>query len=588
MALKLKKNKQDDADGEHQEVIKPGRAAKKPAKKLVGIKKGGKEKRFVLLIGDEGAILVFMEGPKVVRRLFAMTPQPAHTEAILNLLQTNPKVPISILVDNIDQQFVRQSFPPVSSLSVNGLVQRRIDRDFQSEDMNGYLPLGRDKDGRKEWHFLLISLAKTTALSDWIDLIIELPTPLSGIYLVPVEATLYLPILYKSVSAAPAHDWQLLVTHNKVSGFRQVVTYKGKLAFTRVTQAMDDAIPAVTAGNIEQEIINTIEYLKRLEFENADGLDIIVVAAAEVNESLDLKRFNLGNTDTLTPLDVANALGLEQAALSADRFGDVVMASAFLRTQKRVLKFSTAYAKSLDKLYTAKKALKAGTALVAVLLLGLSVQNILGSLESSSLAETSNSKRQALKDELSKLQKKVEGLDKNVAFKSAVVSTYDAYIKPELRPNAFVSALMPNLTPEQRVLSMEWNTTTSSATKAAGAPTPPPSTMDKDAGPTLAKVEFEFKGNYVDLDNLAKSVNSFMDKLKTAMPQYTITHDPFPWEKEKGKGLEISFDQQQSGGAIQPGNDHITILFSGPKKLDPAAPATGGMNPAPHPVGMLP
>ena len=556
-------------------------APKKATKvKAGGFKKGGKEKAFVLLIGDEGAILVFMEGPKVVRRLFAMSPKPSHTEAILKLLQTNPKVPITILVDNIDQQYVRQSFPPVSSLSVKNLVQRRIDRDFQAEDLNGYLPVGRDKIGRKEWHFLLISLAKTEILSEWIDLIIELPTPFKGIYLAPVEATEYIPNLFNAVGTNSTSEWQLLLTHNKISGYRQVVLHNGKIVFTRVAQATDDAIPAVIAGNIEQEIISTLEYLKRLEFDEDAGLDMITITSSEVCESLDLKRFNLGETKKLSPLDVANALNLEQAALSADRFGDVVMACAFIRAKKHVLKFTTVYAKALDKLYSAKKGVKIAGSLMIVALVGLSVQNVLTVVENKSLTNTSIEKRQALGAELSSLQKKVEGLDKNLAFKSAVVAMYDTYIKKETQPLAFAAALMPHLTPEERLVSLEW-TLNSAAKSTNGAAV---TTSDKNALVTI-KAEFELKGNYPDMDAVAKASTAFVQDMIRAMPEYTVTNDPFSWEKEKSKGLEISFDPQREGTA-RTGNERVIIYFNGPKKVEPK-PADAAA-PSPVHAGAMP
>lgn len=573
MALKLKKG---DKEPKAEKAPKPERASKAAAPKK------GKSKQFVLLIGDEGAILVFMEGSKVVRRLFAPTPRPTSTEAMTQLMQTNPKVPVSILVDNIDQQFVRQTFPPVSALSVGGLVKRRLDRDFQAEDIKGSLAIGRDKDGRKEWNYLLISLTKTPVLTEWLDLIIELPNELKGIYLLPVEATNYINMLMGATNNNSPKQWQLLVTHNKVSGFRQVVVNNGKLVFTRVTQAIDDAIPAVIAGNIEQEIINTLEYLRRLGFQDSAGLDIYVVASADVTQVLDLNRFNMGSTSALTPLDIADGLGMEQAALSADRFGDVVMAAAFLRAKKHVLKFSTAYAESLGKLYTIRKAVKVGAILIAVILLGLSVQNVLGSIENLSLASTSLEKRKGVKEQLDGLQTKVSGLNKNLAYKSAVVSTYDAYVKNSFQPTEFMGKLAPLLSPTERINSVEWTTDTSSGTTRTSGNAAAAAAVAAAKVPLQIRAEFEFKGNYADIDALAKAENAFLDKLATSLPEYEVTHDPFPWQKDAEKGMEISFDQKPSEG-IKQGNNKLVIQFA-LKKADKggaAASARGATAPAP-------
>ncbi len=544
------------------------------------IKRGGKKPEFVMLIGDEGAILVYMEGSKVVRRLFAPSAQPSSTEAMVALMNSHPKVSISLLVDSIDQQYVRQNFPPVSSLSVNGLVKRRLDRDFQAGDLKGSMPLGRDKTGRKEWNFLLISLAKTASLTEWIDLVSDLPNEMKGVYVAPVEGTSYIRMLSNALAIPSPKQWQLLVTHNKISGFRQIVTNQGKLVFTRVSQAIDDAIPAVIAGNIEQEIINTIEYLKRLGFQDASGLDIIVIASLDVNEALDLKRFNLGFSRSLTPLDVAEALGLEQAALSADRFGDVVMASAFLRAKKHVLRFSTAYANALTKLYSTKKFITAITALSALVILGMSTNNLVTAFGNQSQAEESEKKRQALQGQLSELKKSISGLNGNLAFKSAAVTLYDTYTKNVPVPSDFIQELSAHLTPEQRVLSYDW------ALKDASSSTPRPqaqgnataSRANSSAAPLVVNVNFEFKGSYADIKALAKSVQEFIDMLTTAMPGYTITHDPFPWQEEVEKNLEISFDQQQPTG-IKEGNNRLKFIFSGPNKKEVSPAPTAGVTP---------
>ena len=58
--------------------------------------------------------------------------------------------------------------------------------------------------------------------------------------------------------------WKFLVTHNKVGGFRQVILRDGRAIFTRLTQPVGEVTPAVVAGNIEQEITSTIEYMNRL------------------------------------------------------------------------------------------------------------------------------------------------------------------------------------------------------------------------------------------------------------------------------------------------------------------------------------
>lgn len=529
-------------------------------------KKGG---HFVLIIGDDGAILVFLQGSTVVRRLFAPSPRPDHTASIVELMRANPGVPLSILADVIDQQYVRHNFPPVSSFSVNNLVKRRMERDFQAEDLKNSMRLGREKEGRKEWSYLLIALANTPLMQQWLELIVELPNELKGIYLSPVEAQQYIPVLKKNIGT-PNLPWQLLLTHNKVSGFRQVVLRDGKLVFTRVTQAIDDGVAAVLAGNVEQEIISTMEYLRRLGFLENDTLEMIVIAAQEVKEVLDLARFRVGGFQVLSPLDVADMLGLQQAALSADRFGDVVMASWFGTNKKRVLRFNTAYGEKLAKLYGIRRFVKTGGTLIAVALLGLAAWNLKDSIVIGGEATSIEQQRVPQQSEVAKLQKSLDGLDKDVAFKSAVVAANDVYIKNAISPLGFAYEFRRHATDIFRVKSFSWDV--SGATGGNAVPAAPGTTA-----PLQAKMEIDIYGNFDDIEALTNATDTFIDNLRAAMPGYTITAEPYNWIQGTSDSMEISFDRKAENTTAATGDRMITLNFTAKPPAGAAPTGSPGM-----------
>lgn len=579
----MKFRKQNDIEGaaKAQRVVRPVKPAKSPKSQARRRTSGSAEKKkprgkqkFVLLIGDEGGILVYMQGKKVVRRLFAASPQPDHTGAILELLGSHPNVPLSVLVDVMDQQYARHSFPPVSALSVAGLVKRRIERDFQPGDITGSMRLGRDKTGRKEWQYLLISLGYTPLVQQWLDLIVEQPNELRGIFLSPVEGQSYLPMLRSTLSSSKPLVWQLLVSHHKVSGFRQIVLKNGKLAFTRITQAIDDAVPAVIAGNIEQEIMNTLEYLKRLGFDDTHALEIIVVASGDVNEVLDLKRFNIGQYWALSPMEVAENLGLEQAALSADRFGDVVMASAFAHAKRTHLRLMTAYATKLSQLYMARIGLRIAAVLVAITLFCMSGMRMLEAFDANSAAADSDAKRRPVEQQITTLRQALNGLSKDIAFKSAVTLTYDAYMKDLTAPTDFIDVIQGYLPAEVRVRKFTWGKPTEAAEQNAAAAVPAAPGMPGAATANLpqATLVLEINGDFSNTESLAHYTKLFVDRLKQGLPQYEITNDPYPWEKEAPKSVEISFDQLMQETAIKEGENQITLTFRGPKPVANATP----------------
>lgn len=569
MALSLsKKSKSESA------VPQPPKRKLEKGSKAAG--KNGK-KRFILLIGDEGAILIFMQGAKVLRRLFAPSASPSHSEAMSEIMKANPQVPITLLMDVIDQQYVPQTFPPVSALSVGGLVKRRLDRDFQPEDLKGALQIGRDKTGRKEWRYLLVALAKTPLLGEWLDVILNLPNEMKGIYLVPIEAEHYLSMLSKRLADEKPKPWRLMLSHNKVSGFRQVVTHNGKLIFTRVSQAIDDAIPAVIAGNIEQEIINTIEYLKRLEFRDSAELEATVIVSQDVIELLDLRRFNFARTSIMSPLSVSETLGLEQAALSADRFGDVVLASAFAISKKHALRFSNAYIDKLSKIYKAHLGVRVAAVLLSLLFAGLAVDSVMTAIGSQGAITTAASKRSALQSKLMDSQRKVDGLTKDVAFKSAVAGAYDKYMSGTPDLEASLKNIVPLITPQQRVVSMSWDLTgtgnANSGAPAGGEKLPLNLTLD---------VDFSAAGSTVETLNAA--AEALRTAMETNLKEYTVKADPFPWLKEEGQATKISLDQATNARTTI-ANAVVTFHLAGLKKVASAAPAPSASPAAANPTG---
>lgn len=577
MALSLsKKTKSESA------VPQPPKRKLEKGGKPVG-KKG--KKRFILLIGDEGAILIFMQGAKVLRRLFAPSASPSHSEAMCEIMRSNPAVPITLLMDVIDQQYVPHTFPPVSALSVGGLVKRRLDRDFQPEDLKGALQVGRDKTGRKEWKYLLIALAKTPLLGEWLDVVLNLPNEMKGIYLVPVEAEHYLSMLSKKQSTEKPKPWRLMLSHNKVSGFRQVVTHNGKLIFTRVSQAIDDAIPAVIAGNIEQEIINTMEYLKRLEFRDSAELEATVIVSQDVIDLLDLRRFNFAKTSILSPLSISETLGLEQAALSADRFGDVVLAAAFAVSKKHSLRFSNAYIDKLSKIYKAHLGVRIAAVLLSLMFVGLAVDSVTTAFGNQGAITTATSKRSALQSKLTDSQRKVDGLTKDVAFKSAVVGAYDKYMSNTPDLEASLKNIVPLISAQQRITSMTWDLTGS---EKGNAPNPA-GAAGGDKLPLNVKLEVDFSAAGNTVETLNTAAEALRATMENTLKEYTVTADPFPWLKEDGQATKISLDQATDARTTI-ANAVVVFHLNGLKKVTnpaaAAAPAAPG--PAANPVAGAP
>ncbi len=525
---------------------------------------GGKE-RFVMLLGDEGAILVLMQGRAVMRRLFAPDPSKESMAPLVDAMEKRPNASLSVVIDLMDQSYVRHTLPPVSALSVNKLVTRRLERDFSPEDITGSIPLGREKTGRKDWNFLLIALSNTPILQQWFKLLLELPNKFTGVYLTPVEMQNYIGQLGEALpqnKEKGESQWQLMVSHHKVGGFRQVVLRDGRLVFTRLTVADSAGVPEVRAGNIEQEVLNTIEYLRRLSYNEGAGLDVYIVVNADIKDLIDVSKFNARNVHRLLPSDVADALNLPQAALTGDQFGDVVLLSAFANSKKPVLKLMPQYASKLNTLYSAQLGVRGLAALVTVGLIGYSVMSYLDKMSAESEMPSLNSKKSQAELELKDVQERVAKLGTDEHMRNAVAAVVTADKPYVFMPLTFVKRMVPLIRPEVRVASLSW-------TKFGGGNSGGNNNFGgNNSGsqlPEQVEVTFETDGHSMQPEAFLLMANNFTNDLKEVFADYNIERAFFSSKLEDKSDENLSLESNEIEEVLGEEEDDILVTFDGPK-----------------------
>ncbi|MBL0319227.1 MAG: hypothetical protein IPP74_08070 [Alphaproteobacteria bacterium] len=311
---------------------------------------------YTFLIGDDGAVLIYQNKGNVERRAFCRAVNSPDIKNIRSILNENPLAPIYMLVDVSEQSYIQHSLPAVSSLTVQRLAQKRLEKECASTDLRTFFLLGRAKEGRKDWNFMFVASPFKPPVSDWVDYVCGLPNPLKGLYLLPIELQPMIKKLSKTFAPKNAKDtnWKFFVSYNKVSGLRLVVLHEGKIIFTRSLH-LSDTIPDIVAGNIEQETINTVEYLRRLTFQDSDGLEMIFLVSKEIKESLQSSNLKADIVTLLTPYEVASAYKLENAALPTDKYADTVLCSYFLQAGKPVQLVNTPKTQKLTNITEAVK-----------------------------------------------------------------------------------------------------------------------------------------------------------------------------------------------------------------------------------------
>ena len=299
----------------------------------------GSSNKFVLIIGDEGAVLLRVTGSRVRDRCFAPTSDPGDSAQMREMLSDSPSTPLYPLIDVLEQSFAKESIPPVSMFDAAGMLQRRLSTAFSEAKIKAAHYLGRQDGERRDRRYLLAGLPASPALDGWIDWINQAPNPVKPFSLLPLEAVSLarnLSNMFHRRGSRP--QWVMLVTRHRTGGFRQVVIRGDEFVFTRLTQSLpEDASAGEVAATIEREYKLSMGYLRRMSYSDDQGLDIIVAGTPEIGQEL----LNLGMSPShlrmVTTHDAAERLRLAGVADATDGYAEVLHGAVFAQKRRPVL-----------------------------------------------------------------------------------------------------------------------------------------------------------------------------------------------------------------------------------------------------------
>lgn len=473
--------------------------------------------RFVLMIGDEGAILLHIRGGKVESRQFSAEPQSPETKEFEETVRASPRTPLSIIFDTIDQAYVQQTLPPVTAMSINKLIKRRLDRDFSDDYLKAALRLGKEKDGRKDWLFMMVALQRTGIVKSWLDIVAEWPNRVAGMHMLPVEATRIMKKISNAEEESASGVWQFLISYNRVSGIRQIICKNGVLTLTRLGQPALESNAEAIAGTIEQEIIGTKEYLKRLGFDEKDRLVLTVIVADDIRKHIDLKKLRADAADIYTPHEIALRLGLENATQPGDRYGDVVLSAAIGGTGRPLLKLTTKEIAQFAYYYAALLGGKIFSLLLIFALLassGYSAVSIFHLMNETRELKVQYEKKQK---EINTLKEKSKSLtDDDLEEVVDTISIYEVMLSESFDPEPLLARVEAGLGKQIRVSDFDWMLDEKSAAT--------PGKARMTLGMTL---EFPLElAN--DREKLQQLTTDTLNNLKVSLPGYDISYQSIP------------------------------------------------------------
>jgi len=541
MALTLKKN----SDSLKKSKVVEEKPAKPKRKKFLS------GSRFVFFIGDEGTILLHIKSNVVLSRQFVPDASEQNLEELRTSLNKDVKAPISFAIDSMDQSYTQQTLPPVSAMSVKKLIARRLERDFAPNDIKGAILLGREDAGRKDWNFLMVSVERSRQISMWLDFVLALPNRFSGIYLVSVESEIIIKNLEQALGipkTGTGAKWKYFISHNKVGGFRQVILRNGRIIFTRMSQPIGESTPEVIAGNIEQEMQNTIEYMKRLSFDAQAGLDVYIIAAAAVKPLIDRAKFALNTFNVFTPYEVAQYLGIVGATQPTDQFGDVILAASIATSPVHVLTLTTPESKKFDNLYNIYRLQRAISLVIIVAVIGyaggVASDIYIKFMDSEDLAHTKRVHQKNLSD----LREEIKQSNLDVEKVGDLMDQYQLLLKQTVLPFSFFSKAQSIIKLPIVVKAIDW--AVDDKTAAGNALLPPKTTV-------VFTLQFPGVNDPETFKVISKKV---LEDLKASFKGFDVSFGKLPAKYTETENLNLTFDNTATPPPVN--NDIPDVLLT--------------------------
>jgi len=327
----------------------------------------GKGNTFQVSVGEEGAVVVYTQNGYAKAKMFVRSTEEIDTEKLRELLAKDKEARIFIYLDTLDQTYVQRTLPAVNAMGVQKLAFNRLEKEIPKGHIKTCVQIGRSPTGRQDWIYSFISASYEPPVSTWIEFFLPFQNVISGIYFLPIEVYSIVSKLksialkenqfqqkvkatalssfmgsFKSNKAANTGRWEVYLSHNKTGGFRQVAFQDGKIIFSRLLNNINDPSPDVVAGNIEQEVANSIEYMSRLSLGTEQEIDVYLIISGDILRYLRKEKIKATNLITYTPNTLAQKIMVPEASSDKDKFADPTVLTALSKVPRKIQTLHTA------------------------------------------------------------------------------------------------------------------------------------------------------------------------------------------------------------------------------------------------------
>lgn len=287
-------------------------------------------KRFVLLAGDAGVVIVRLSGRRIEAHEFLAGSLGNNSARVKLALAEFPEIPVVVLFDVLGLAFRRDRVPPVNLFDRPKIIARRLEALFPGTELKGGCRLGVAQGEARGFDYLFAAVTASPEIAEWRKFLENIGNPVSDVRLLPVESV---KLLQRLTALAPSGEarpgrWGILISQHRSGGFRQIVTDNGRLSIARMTSGfVDTDSPREITSLLQHEIGATIDYITRLGFDRAEGLDAVFIGRREVCAALRAAQLPVRRLTALSPAEAGSLAGLSGAGEESGHFADLVHAA---------------------------------------------------------------------------------------------------------------------------------------------------------------------------------------------------------------------------------------------------------------------
>jgi hypothetical protein len=280
--------------------------------------------RIILMIGDDGIVVVPYDITGT-SPFFVATDNKSAAQEITEFIARYPQARLTLFTDNLTQDYRSDDLPRLNFLDRAKLINRRLKQTFPAARLTASVRFKKTPN-----RVLMIGLHESNSVFTWAD---RLHARLPDIALLPVEGTR----IAKRLMPESANGWAMLVSRQKSGGFRQIVTFKNDLVFTRLTPLPPADVIEDTAETVARDIKASLDYLTRHGLRDPQELSVLLLIPDDIHSAVAFESLSLKSIRLLSPAKAARQLSLTFAPDADDDAADILFAAHLLTRQRSTL-----------------------------------------------------------------------------------------------------------------------------------------------------------------------------------------------------------------------------------------------------------